>query len=225
MNKKGSGILCFRYNSYINDIEFLLVCKTFSNEFLKIITSRYKKENLDISRISIFEAYIIKNYKIGDVAKAYFGDSSIKFKTFINKKFNDYKKYVKNLDGLLDDTYCTDCQKWEIPKGHVEAGESSKRCALREFEEESGISNGDIHMYEKFKKIEKIKYRNILYIVTYYLSKYIGNTMSDITEIGGNNEIVCSKWFNIDEIRYINIDSAKYRIILNYYKIIKKNRI
>lgn len=37
--------------------------------------------------------------------------------------------------------------RWDIPKGHRELGESIEQCALREVEEETGVSGISIHNY------------------------------------------------------------------------------
>ena len=41
--------------------------------------------------------------------------------------------------------------RWDLPKGHVDEGESNFQCALRELEEETGITASDITVDEKFK--------------------------------------------------------------------------
>ncbi len=41
--------------------------------------------------------------------------------------------------------------RWDLPKGHVDAGESNLICALRELEEETGITQDDIRLDEKFR--------------------------------------------------------------------------
>lgn len=45
--------------------------------------------------------------------------------------------------------------RWDLPKGHVDPGEKKKQCALRELEEETGISSGDIRIDDDFKFKEK----------------------------------------------------------------------
>jgi 8-oxo-dGTP pyrophosphatase MutT (NUDIX family) len=40
--------------------------------------------------------------------------------------------------------------RWDLPKGHVDAGESDRECALRELEEETGISARDIELDDQF---------------------------------------------------------------------------
>ena len=41
--------------------------------------------------------------------------------------------------------------RWDLPKGHVDPGESNLECALRELEEETGITSANISIDEEFK--------------------------------------------------------------------------
>lgn len=41
--------------------------------------------------------------------------------------------------------------RWDLPKGHVDPGETEMECALRELEEETGIQYGDIELDAKFR--------------------------------------------------------------------------
>ena len=41
--------------------------------------------------------------------------------------------------------------RWDLPKGHVDPGESEMECALRELEEETGIREQDITIDESFR--------------------------------------------------------------------------
>lgn len=41
--------------------------------------------------------------------------------------------------------------RWDLPKGHVDPGESNLECALRELEEETGITQDDITLDASFK--------------------------------------------------------------------------
>ena len=41
--------------------------------------------------------------------------------------------------------------RWDLPKGHVDPGETELECALRELEEETGICAGDIELDPEFR--------------------------------------------------------------------------
>ena len=41
-------------------------------------------------------------------------------------------------------------RSWDLPKGHVDPGETELQCALREFEEETGIDRTEIKLRKKF---------------------------------------------------------------------------
>ncbi len=42
-------------------------------------------------------------------------------------------------------------RRWDLPKGHIDPGESELECALREFEEETGLSRHDIKLTKGFR--------------------------------------------------------------------------
>lgn len=44
--------------------------------------------------------------------------------------------------------------RWDLPKGHVDRGETELECALREFEEETGIDRGRIELDPVFRFAE-----------------------------------------------------------------------
>ena len=123
--------------------------------------------------------------------------------------------------------------KWEIPKGHKNIYDIKDiRCAIRELLEETNIDIRDLNVHKKYKKIEKIKFSNIVYKISYFLGKYKDvYTIDDINEFvsvvnrKNDNEILCHKWFTYHEIKNLNIDSTKKKYINTYFKIIKKNNL
>ena len=42
-------------------------------------------------------------------------------------------------------------KRWDLPKGHVDPGESDLECALREMEEETGIGRDNIDLLDDFR--------------------------------------------------------------------------
>ncbi len=45
--------------------------------------------------------------------------------------------------------------RWDIPKGHIERGETDLDCALREFAEETGLNPDDIILDKGFLYVDK----------------------------------------------------------------------
>ena len=41
--------------------------------------------------------------------------------------------------------------RWDLPKGHMDPGESEMQCALRELQEETGIDADDIDVHSEFR--------------------------------------------------------------------------
>ena len=67
--------------------------------------------------------------------------------------------------------------KWEFPKGGMEAGETTRETAAREFQEETGLV--DWHFREGFERSLTYTYvrrgRKVLKTVTYYLVEVMGD--------------------------------------------------
>ena len=53
-------------------------------------------------------------------------------------------------------------KRWDLPKGHVDPGETNRVCALRELEEETGIAETQIVIDDdfKFKSKYNVSYKN-----------------------------------------------------------------
>lgn len=89
--------------------------------------------------------------------------------------------------------------RWDLPKGHVDPGETNMECALRELEEETGIQAEDLIVDPNFKfkqkymvtsKRTKGKPKKKKLII--YAAKLVRPVELKLTEHGG------SQWFNWD---------------------------
>ena len=49
--------------------------------------------------------------------------------------------------------------RWDLPKGHVDPGESEMECALRELSEETGLSEADIEVLPGFRFTNRYQVR------------------------------------------------------------------
>jgi 8-oxo-dGTP pyrophosphatase MutT (NUDIX family) len=80
--------------------------------------------------------------------------------------------------------------KWDLPKGKMEKGESPAECALREVEEETGVTNLTIkkkagetyHTYDQFGK-HFLKITHWFYMICPAVQKLVPQTEENITEI------------------------------------------
>jgi 8-oxo-dGTP pyrophosphatase MutT (NUDIX family) len=126
--------------------------------------------------------------------------------------------YRKNDKGELEILLIQDAKdRWTIPKGHIEPGETAVAAAKREIGEEAGLKNvemqgwlGKIHF--RYRRIDKL----VLMTTQIYLVKALGDTDAIKKEEWMNG----IKWFNFsdafDEIEYEDIGKlmllAKKRI-------------
>lgn len=115
--------------------------------------------------------------------------------------------YRKNSNGELEILLIQDAKdRWTIPKGHIEPGETAVATAKREIGEEAGLKNvemqgwlGKIHF--RYRRIDKL----VLMTTQIYLVKALGDTNAIKKEEWMNG----IRWFSfndaLDEIEYEDI--------------------
>jgi diadenosine hexaphosphate hydrolase (ATP-forming) len=84
--------------------------------------------------------------------------------------------------------------RWTIPKGHVEEGEKIEQTALREVEEETGLS--ELRLGEKLDKLHFFyrKEGKLIFMTTYvFLMEALGDSDAVVAE--DSEGIVDAKWF------------------------------
>jgi 8-oxo-dGTP pyrophosphatase MutT (NUDIX family) len=96
--------------------------------------------------------------------------------------------------------------RWTIPKGHIEEGETAQQTAKREIGEEAGLKNVDVltwlgKIHFRYRRVDKL----VLMTTQIYLVKALGDT-NDIQKEEWMNDI---KWFKfhdaLDVIEYEDI--------------------
>ena len=215
------GIICYKYLN--NHLYYLMVQRKDSLCYTEFIRGKY-----DIKNIS-YISKLLKNMTQNEQEKLKNNDFDYLWNSmWINNTNNMRKEYnisatkfksLKNgykikangqiiditLDLLIPSEYLLETE-WEFPKGRRKINEKDIHCALREFEEESGINKTLLSIEENCKQYEeifvgnnKLRYRNI-----FYLASYCKNNIHDVFYDANNydqiKEIKDVQWFDYNTV-------------------------
>jgi ADP-ribose pyrophosphatase YjhB (NUDIX family) len=232
-------------SNYDNLIEYLLIRRKNSMNYVEFIRGKYDISNIDyltrsINFITLAEKEMIQNNSFNYLWKSLWGDkneNNIEYQESYNKftaikngvyiRKNDINLYF-TLDKLIkDSTFKFKEPEWGFPKGRRNLREKNIECAKREFEEETSLNSNLINIInmtpveETYLATNNLKYKHI-----YYISQIKNNnTMLSIDKnnINQNIEISAIDWFTFHKalsiIRDYNIE--KKHILLNLHLNIK----
>ena len=235
------GIVLFRSSS--KGLQFLMIRRKDSFGFIDFIRGKYSPYNIFqvqniINEMSLVEKQGILTKTFDELWLNMWGNSNnIQYK---NEELSSSKKMetirngviIKNdnitLRNIVENSptkwYETE---WEFPKGRRNHKEKDLDCALREFEEETGISKEKITVVENVLPFEEI------FIGTNHKSykhKYFLAYMNDTEENLDNfqiTEVSKIEWKTIDNclesIRPYNLE--KMRLITNINKVLQEYRL
>jgi 8-oxo-dGTP pyrophosphatase MutT (NUDIX family) len=235
------GVVVFRSSS--NGLQFLMIRRKDSFGFIDFIRGKYSPYNIFqvqniINEMSLTEKQIILTEPFEDLWLNMWGNSSnIQYK---NEEMSSSKKMETIKNGItvneetirLHDIVEKSPTKWsetewEFPKGKRNHKEKDIDCALREFEEETGISKSKIIVIENILPFEEI------FIGTNHKSykhKYFLAYMTDTEEILDNfqiTEVSKIEWKTIDSclesIRPYSLE--KMKLITNINKVLQEYRL
>jgi 8-oxo-dGTP pyrophosphatase MutT (NUDIX family) len=194
----------YQFSILINYFKYLLIKRRHSLGYMEFIRGRYNIE--DIEGIThLFEQMI--QYEI-DMIKSHTFDELWNEIWTDKKKYNEYYS-AKEKFLMLKDNQCIDCnlnfyintaklkwtsEEWGFPKGRKNTNESEMNCAIREFEEETGLNNNEYVLLKNINPlIENLtgtdgkKYKHIYYISIITTDKKIEkdkNNLKQFEEIG-----------------------------------------
>ena len=109
---------------------------------------------------------------------------------------------------------------WDLPKGHIEKGESPEGAAKREVKEETGLKNIDFikGFKETIKYFFKWENKNVLKFVTFYLAE------SKTEKIRISSEHLGFEWlFYGKALERLNFENAK-KILKKANQFLKENK-
>ena len=235
------GIILFRSSPI--GLQFLMIRRKDSFGYIDFIRGKYTPYNVNqiqklIDEMALSEKAKIKEETFENLWKTMWGDAiSIQHKS---EEFSSSKKFhvIKNgvaidtatitLEDIIDkSTTNWDETEWEFPKGRRNNKEKDIECAMREFEEETGISKNNITIVENVMSFEEI------FIGTNYKSykhKYFLAHINDNEDVLNNyqiTEVSKIEWKTIDEclksIRPYNLEKKK--LISNINNILQEYRL
>lgn len=223
--------------SYLNKIKFLMVRRKHSLGYIEFLRGRYNLNDND-SIAYLFKQMTneeIKKLKDNTFDELWFdlwgnNNNTHKYNTdikILNEKFLILKNkeefnldyFIKNIQPKFDE-----CE-WGFPKGRRNNQETNLQCALREFREETGFTDGDFVLLNKIKPIDEklIGTNGLNYKHLYYTA--ICNSSNEpyinMEHIAKSNEIGDMGWFTYNEalklIRPYHIDRRNILMQLYMY--------
>jgi 8-oxo-dGTP pyrophosphatase MutT (NUDIX family) len=242
------GIILFRFNKIEKDkteIEYLMIRRKDSFGYIDFIRGKYSPYNIEhvqeiINEMSISEKERILNYPFNELWEKMWGNVyNIQYK---NEEISSAKKYEIINNGILIDnklitlkdivknskTTWTETE-WEFPKGRRNYQEKDVDCALREFEEETGISSKFITIIDNILPFEEIfigtnhkSYKHKYFLAYANNEKEINNLynfqLTEVSKLDWKNMNKC-----LECIRPYNLE--KKQLIININKVLQEYRL
>jgi 8-oxo-dGTP pyrophosphatase MutT (NUDIX family) len=235
------GVIVFRHS--LNGIEFLMIRRKDSFGYIDFIRGKYSSYNIYqiqniVNEMSIKEKEQILTEPFDNLWKQMWGDvlsnqykneqqiSSKKIElirtgVILNNEIITLKELVDKSNTKWEET------EWEFPKGRRNFKEKDLECALREFEEETGILSKKITIVENVLPFEEI------FIGTNHKSykhKYFLAYMNENEEYLNNfqiTEVSKLEWKTLNQclqdIRPYNLE--KKELIININKVLQEYRL
>ena len=220
-------------DSVMQNVEFLLIQRKDSLRFVDFVRGKYTVSDPAylkqmLSNMTNEEREFLKTTTFDNLWKRVWGSASVR-----NYK-NDYDNSKQRFDAItardetgknmleciIEETSTIWTQpEWGFPKGRRNPGESDMKCAIREFEEETGIAEGDIKVVQNMEPLLETFYgdNHIHYCHKYFLAQIpVGVDYSPIqTNMHMSREIGDIGWFTIDEaLTRIRSENVEKREIL-----------
>ena len=241
------GIIVFRTSSEYG-IQYLMIRRKNSFGYIDFIRGKYMPNNLEhlqtmFNEMSIEEKEQIRKYNFEILWKIMWGiqDSGHQnqFKgeeVASQKKFESLKNGLQigingelvTLDNIIDNSTTNWMEtEWEFPKGRRNFQERDLDCALREFEEETGLSKKQIKIIENILPFEEmfLGSNHKSYKHKYFLgyTENINNSLNNYQQ----TEVSKIDWKTLEEclesIRPYNLE--KKQLIININKVLQEYRL
>jgi 8-oxo-dGTP pyrophosphatase MutT (NUDIX family) len=249
------GIILFRSSE--KGIQYLMIRRKNSFGFIDFMRGKYMQNNVEhlqliFDEMSILEKEQIKSQDFNTLWKSMWGindennieelDNTSKNMQYkgeeiaSQKKFDNLKNGIQigennellNLGNLIDNSTTQWKEtEWEFPKGRRNYQEKDLDCALREFEEETGLLKQNIRIIENLMPFEEIFLGSNH--KSYKHKYFLAYTDIETDELSKYQETEVSKldWKTLEEcleaIRPYNLE--KKQVIININKVLQEYRL
>jgi len=231
----------------------LMIKKRYTYQFFDFVYGKYRKNDDKyittlLNNMTYHEKILIHRLKFGDMWSLIWNfnpDRQITFEGDVKssrKNLNAYfKRKTKFETNFLHNSgtkirKLIDCSTnsestWEIPKGHKNACETDMDTGIREFREETDISNDKYRMlWHANPVVESHKDQNILYKNIYYIAEANDLDTKKRTwkpKVSLQNkeqavEVESVKWVSLDELKFLQLNPKTYARTLKLFKKIRK---
>jgi 8-oxo-dGTP pyrophosphatase MutT (NUDIX family) len=225
----------------VQNVEFLLIQRKDSLRFVDFVRGKYDIQNTTylkqlLSNMTHEERAFLRTTTFEDMWKRVWGSATVRnYKvdydlskqrfTAITAPQEDGLTILEKLLEATTTTWTT--PEWGFPKGRRNPKEDDKSCAIREFEEETGISRDKIAVVSNMEPLSETFFgdNNVHYCHKYYLAYIpVGINYAEISSHPHmSREIGDIGWFTLDDalgrIRSENVE--KREILLRVSGIIR----
>jgi 8-oxo-dGTP pyrophosphatase MutT (NUDIX family) len=235
------------FEQYHSKIEVLLIQRRDSLGYVEILRGKYKETDIEYIRKQVYgmtdaEREKLLNRPFDELWSELWGYDTKTSSHYRNDKeiskgklqllrdgFEDEPGQLFRLSTLIDETSVHwDTPEWGFPKGRREPGEKDLACALREVEEETGISREQIVVIQNLEPLSETFFgSNQVHYCHKYFTFYLPLNVEvkyDESNPHMKREIGNLQWFSLDQaLQKIRSDNVEKREILLRMNILLRN--
>jgi 8-oxo-dGTP pyrophosphatase MutT (NUDIX family) len=249
------GIICLDYDNNKKEFNYLMINRKHSLNFVEFIRGKYNLKQIDyivklFDHMTIEEKQLIINNNFDELwekvwqnnkyskndPRSDYKRGELKFNilksgyTIINK--NEEEEHI-DLDNILSKVTCHFSEtEWGFPKGKRNYHESNRKCAKREFMEETNLKYKDFHLLENVPTIEELhmgsnnKQYKTVYFFAIFKKKNKELRVNSFNRFQ-RNEVNRLGWYSFNEasLLFRNYEIYKYKIIEDIKKHINEFKI
>jgi len=208
------GIICYKIEK--NEIKYLMIQRKDSLSFMEFVRGKYELSNIEyikklLLNMTISERDMIITNTFENIWNYIWfqtdNNSNKNNKEYMNSKFKfsllNENNFLKNYIISIKSVFFS--QEWGFPKGRRKIKENDIDCAVREFFEETRITEDNISIINEINPFEEMFFgtNGIMYKHLYYISKLKNTDIPieiDNTCLEQIREIRAISWFNYNEV-------------------------